>query len=130
MQSFKIYALSLLTFLGACNLNVDASIDDDDESSKSSGASKGAGKCALFSIVGEFEGGITFRPDCVLEVPGDKLTFDMRNGAFDTNFAVPTVIHGYWFSDQAYERCTIQELDSELLINCGEFDYRGFRIEE
>jgi len=128
MQLFKVYALVSFTLLGACNLNIDADVNNGDDKHSSSVGVKGSGKCALLSIVGKFEGGVTFRPDCVLEVPGDKLT--LRPEWFQTDFSIPQTIFGKWFSDQQTEMCHIQEIDSELLINCGEFDYRGFRIEE
>ena len=127
MNLFKVYALATLTLLGACDLNVNANLDNGGQGSEDSSEGYMSGKCALASIVGEFEGGIVFRPDCVLEVPGDKLTLRIED--YQNDFSAAQTVFGEWFSDQETEMCRIQEVDNELLINCGEFDYRGFRIE-
>lgn len=134
MQSNKLYALFLCVFINACEINVDADYNEGSGNQSSSGEASKAdksktGKCALHSIVGEFEGGVSFSADCILKIADDKLTILSEGLTYHTDYSVPQTVFGTWFSDQEDEICEIQELDDELIINCGDMAYRGHRIE-
>lgn len=127
MKISKLLSLALIVNVAACELNVNNSGDIGTGGSKSDrGANFESGPCALWDIVGEYDGGVTFDAECVLDTGEDKFVIDDVN-FYDPDFRSSQVIYGTWHSDQEYDNCSIQILDEEIVINCEQWSYRGVR---
>jgi len=109
-----------VAFTGTGDVNNGGNEYSNDDKESHSGA------CALWDIVGKYEDGVEFTADCRL-ITGDD-TFVVSDAyTNDADFFNRQLLWGNWFSDSDQDDCWAQYINDELIVDCRDWDYRGFK---